>query len=66
MGKEEFIAFVNFQEDRPRLMSEIKRLKDELRELAEKIDFAITETDETVSVNPRIFRDLLKFAGKYL
>ena len=32
MGQEEFIAFVNFQEERPKLLTEIKRLKNELQE----------------------------------
>ena len=66
MGQEEFIAFVNFQKERPQLMAEIKRLKDDLQELAEEVDWAITEENEKIKVNPKIAKDLLKIAGKYL
>lgn len=76
MGQEEFIAFVNFQEERPKLLMEVKRLKNELHELAEvkdalhelaeEVNWAIDEENGTIHVNPKIAKELVKLAGRYL
>lgn len=66
MGQEEFLAFVNFQEERPKLIAEVKRLKNELQELAEEVNWVISEENGTIHVNPKIAKELVKLAGKYL
>ena len=66
MGQEEFIAFVNFQKERPRIMAEIKRLKDDLQELAEAVNEAISDDCGNIKVNFEAARELLRLAGKYL
>lgn len=66
MGQEEFLAFLKFQEERPKLMAEIRQLKSELREFAEEVDWAVTEEDGEIRVNQKIAKDLLRIAGKYL
>ena len=66
MGQEELLAFLKFQEERPKLISEIRQLKSELREFAEEVDWAVTEEDGEIRVNQKIAKDLLRIAGKYL
>lgn len=66
MGQEEFLAFLKFQEERPKLIAEIRQLKSELRELAEEVDWAVTEEDGEIRVNQKIAKDLLRIAGKHL
>lgn len=66
MGQEEFLAFLKFQEERPKLIAEIRKLKSELREFAEEVDWAVTEEDGEIRVNQKIAKDLLRIAGKYL
>ena len=66
MGQEEFLAFLKFQEERPKLITEIRQLKSELRELAEEVDWAVTEEDGEIRVNQKIAKDLLRIAGKHL
>lgn len=66
MGQEELLAFLKFQDERPKLIAEIRQLKSDLREFAEEVDWAVTEEDGEIRVNQKIAKDLLRIAGKYL
>ena len=66
MGQEEFIAFVNFQEERPQLIAATKRLDAALSKLAEAVNDAIVENGGNIKVNFQAARELLQLAGKYL
>lgn len=66
MGQEEFLAFLKFQEERPKLIAENRQLKSELHEFAEEVDWAVAEEDGEIRVNQKIAKDLLRIAGKYL
>lgn len=66
MGQEEFLAFVNFQEERPQLITAAKRLDGALRELAGAVGDALAENGGNIKVNFEAARGLLQLAGKYL
>lgn len=66
MGQEEFIAFVNFQEERPQLITATKRLDAALSELAAAVNDAISDDCGNIKVNFEAARELLQLAGKYL
>lgn len=66
MGQEEFIAFVNFQKERPQLLTAAKRLDEALSELAEAVNEAISDDCGNIKVNFEAARELLRLAGKYL
>ncbi len=66
MGQEEFLAFVNFQEERPQLIAAAKRLDGALRELAAAVNDAIAENGGNIKVNFEAARGLLQLAGRYL
>ena len=66
MGQEEFLAFVNFQEERPQLITAAKRLDGALRELAGAVSDALAENGGNIKVNFEAARGLLQLAGKYL
>ena len=66
MGQEELLAFLKFQDERPKLIAEIRQLKSDLREFAEEVDWAVTEEDGEIRVNQKIAKDLLRIAGKHL
>lgn len=66
MGQEEFLAFVNFQEERPQLITAAKRLDGALRELAAAVSDALAENGGHIKVNFEAARGLLQLAGKYL
>ena len=66
MGQEEFLAFVNFQEERPQLITAAKRLDGALRELAGAVSDALAENGGNIKVNFEAARELLQLAGKYL
>ena len=51
MGQEEFIAFVNFQEERPQLIAAAKRLDAALSKLAAAVNDAIAENGGNIKVN---------------
>ena len=66
MGQEEFIAFVNFQKERPQLLTAAKRLDEALSELAAAVNEAISDDCGNIKVNFESARELLRLAGKYL
>ena len=66
MGQEEFLAFVNFQEERPQLITAAKRLDGALRELAAAVNGALYERAGEIWTDPAAARELLQLAGKYL
>lgn len=66
MGQEEFIAFVNFQEERPQLIAAAKRLDAALSKLAAAVNDAIAENGGNIKVNFQAACELLQLAGKYL
>ena len=66
MGQEEFIAFVNFQEERPKLIAAAKRLDAALSKLAAAVNDAIAENGGNIKVNFQAARELLQLAGRYL
>ena len=66
MGQEEFLAFVNFREERPQLITAAKRLDGALRELAAAVSDALAENGGNIKVNFEAARELLQLAGKYL
>ena len=66
MGQEEFIAFVNFREARPKMIAEIAKLRAELHEIAEAANAAITENGGAIQTDAARARALLDLAGKYL
>ena len=66
MGQEEFIAFVNFQEERPQLIAATKRLDAALSELAAAVNDALYERAGEIWTDPAAARELLQLAGRYL
>ena len=66
MGQEEFIAFVNFKEERPQLIAATKRLDAALSKLAAAVNDAIAENGGNIKVNFQAARELLQLAGRYL
>ena len=66
MGQEEFIAFVNFREARPKMIGEIAKLRAELHDLAAAANAAITENGGAIQTDAARARALLEIAGKYL
>lgn len=66
MGAEEFLAFMNFRKEQPRLLTEVNRLDHALRELATAVDAALLESGGQVTVDAAAAREALRLAGKYL
>lgn len=67
MGEEEARQFMKFRDEKPKLMAEVLGIKRDLRDLAEKVAYALGEADEKeICVSREVAADLIKTANKYL
>ena len=66
MGAEEFMQFMKFSDEYPKMQSMAGKQRAAIRELATAVDAALTETADGITVDGALARAALRLAGQYL